>query len=41
MSIQSNINQGLSLAALLATQNPSLQALAKKRQEVSRLTKQK
>lgn len=40
MSIQSNINQGLSLAALLATQNPSLQEIAKKRSEIASLNKQ-
>ena len=41
MSIQSNINTMLSLAGVLASQSPQLIEMAKKREAVSRLTKQK
>lgn len=41
MNIQSNINQTLSIAGMLASMNPTLQAKAKQRADVSRLTKQK
>ena len=39
MSIQSTINQGLSVAALLIGQNPEVQAAAKKRSHLSELEK--
>ena len=39
MSIQSTINQGLSVAALLIGQNPQVQAAAKKRSHLSELEK--
>lgn len=38
MSIQANINQGLSLASLLIAQNPTVQAKAKQRELVSNLS---
>lgn len=37
MSIQSTINQGISVASLLLTQNPAVQAKAEKRQELKGL----
>lgn len=40
MSIQANINTMLSLAGILASQNPSLQAMAKKRSDIANLNKQ-
>ena len=39
MSIQANINQMLSLAGILASQSPQLTAMAKKREELSELSK--
>lgn len=39
MSVQANINQMLSLAGILASQNPSLQAAVKRKSELSRLNK--
>lgn len=39
MSIQANINQGLSLASLLITQNPSLKASAEKNTTIKNLEK--
>lgn len=39
MSIQSTINQGLSVAALLIGQNPEIQAMAQKRSHLSELGK--
>lgn len=40
MSVQANINQMLSLAGILASQNPTLQAKVKRRTELSSLSKQ-
>lgn len=40
MSIQSNINQGLSIASLLISQNPQVQAAAKKRTDIRNLSQQ-
>ena len=39
MSIQSTINQGISIASLLVTQNPAVQAKAEKRHELKGLAK--